>query len=325
MVFYTNDRPDDIVREVYDNIYAPERYPDTWFCINGKPVIIAPESSNIDGFFHTKQNQWPNEASKENGWPWMDFDWPQRIFPSNGDDGSAISVSIAQHCGTVCFSHSSLYNNNTNRGCSFSTSEGTVSGTRSYRLALIEAYSSWQADPSLTLQGLNFQAQWDHAIASEATYILVTGWNEWVAQRQPTTDGGIIFVDTASMEFSRDAEMMRGGYFDNYYMQLVYNVQRLKGTAPVVVQDNRKPIDAAGEFDQWDDVVVTYTDPAGDTRDRDAMSFGQTPQKNTSGRNDIVASKVVSDTKNLYFYTATAEAITAPDTASSWMQLRSAG
>jgi hypothetical protein len=128
-------------------------------------------------------------------------------------------------------------------------------------------------------------------------------------------------VDTASAEFSRDTEMMRGGYFDNYYMQLIYNVQRAKGTAPVIVQDSRKPINVTGGFDQWADVTVTYTDAQGDVADRDAIGFGRTPYKNTSGRNDIVSAKVTSDTKNLYFYVSTVYDITMFDTNSSWMQL----
>ncbi len=321
VVFYTNSSANSVVQQVYNSIYSKGLYEDTWFCIDGKPVIIAPESANIDGFFHTKQNQWPNEASKSNGWPWMDFNWPARVFPSNGDDGGAISVSIAQHSGTVCFSHSSLYKNATNRGRSFTNPDGYTTENSLFIRSLRASYRDWLADPTLTLQGLNFQAQWDHAIASDATYILVTGWNEWVAQRQKTGDGTIIFVDTASMEFSRDAEMMRGGYFDNYYLQLIYNVQKLKGTAPIIVQDNRKPINVTGEFDQWDDIVVEYKDPTGDTMNRDAIGFGRTPYKNDSGRNDFVTSKVVSDTKNLYFYTSTVDDVTMFDTDSSWMQL----
>ncbi len=321
VVFYTNSNAHEMVKQVYNNIYSKDLYKDTWFCINGKPVIIAPEDANINGFFHMKQNQWPNEADKENGWPWMDFNWPARVFPSSGDDGSAISVSIAQHSGTVCFSHSSLYNYTTNRGRSFYCEDGVTSSVSKYNRALRQSYRDWQADPSVTLRGLNFQAQWDYAIESEATYILVTGWNEWVAQRQKSTDGSIVFVDTASMEFSRDAEMMRGGYFDNYYIQLIYNVQKLKGTAPIVVQDSRKPINVTGDFAQWDDVVVTYKDPSGDTVDRNNKGFGRVDYTNTSGRNDIVAAKVTSDTKNIYFYVETAENITMFDTKSSWMQL----
>ena len=322
VVFYTNTNAEQVVRELYDNIYSKGKFEDTWFCLDGKPVIIAPYSANINNFFTIKQNQWPNDPNfKENGWPWMDFEWPQRVFKDENGNPHAINVSVAQHSGTVCFSHSSLYNNFNNRGRSFTNPEGYPSNNGRFARVLKNAYTAWQKDQTLTNYGLNFQAQWDHAIASDAPIILVTGWNEWVAQRQPTDDGWIYFVDTASAEFSRDTEMMRGGYFDNYYIQLIYNVQKAKGTAPIVVQDSRKPINVTGEFDQWNDVTVTYTDVTGDTMDRDATGFGHTPYVNTSGRNDIEVAKVTSDTKNLYFYVKTVHDITMFDTESSWMQL----
>ncbi|MBQ3507136.1 MAG: hypothetical protein IJA91_01185, partial [Clostridia bacterium] len=321
VVFYTNSSAENVIRQVYNDIYSKGLYEDTWFKINGKPVIIGPNEANIDDFFTMKQNQWPNETSKTNGWPWMDFQWPSRLYRSAYDfDGAAISVSIAQHSGTVAFSDSSLYNNSTNRGRSFWAEK------RSNEKILQQRYDEWKADPSLTNQGLNFQAQFDRAIESKAMYILVTGWNEWVAQRQNPASrqmpsDHVWFVDTSSMEFSRDSEMMRGGYFDNYYIQLAYNVQKAKGSAPVVVQDARNPINVTGDFGQWDAVKFTYHDAKGDTIDRNATGFGRTNYTNDTGRNDIVASKVTADTKNLYFYVETAEAITAADNNSSWMKL----
>ncbi len=322
IVFYTNSGAEGVIRQLYDNIYKLGKFEDTWFRINGKPVIIGPAEANIDDFFTMKQNQWPTEASKINGWPWMDFEWPARLFPSAYDfDGAAISVSVAQHSGNCLFSTSSLYGFTHNRGRSFTNPRSIASNRDSFASVLSSSYNAWVEDQSLTAYGLNFQAQWDHAIESDAMYILVTGWNEWVAQRQPTDDGSITFVDTSSMEFSRDNEMMRGGYFDNYYMQLIYNIQRAKGTAPIVVQDGRKPINVTGDFNQWNDVTVTYADATGDTKDRDAIGFGKTPYTNTSGRNDIEAAKVTSDTQNLYFYVKTVYDISMFDTESSWMQL----
>ena len=320
VVFYTNGNAHNTVKAVYEAIYKPGKFPDTWFMLDGKPVIVAPYDANVDDFFTVKQNQWPNEEAKENGWPCLDFEWPQRVFKDENGNPHAINVSVAQHSGTVCFTHSSLYNNCNNRGRSFVNPDGIPSSNSKIGRTLRLAYEAWKKDPSLTNYGLNFQAQWDHALSTDAPIILVTGWNEWVAQRIDTEDGWIYFVDTASMEFSRDTEMMRGGYFDNYYMQLMYNVQRAKGTAPVIVQDSRKPINVTGEFDQWNDITVTYTDPTGDTADRDAIGFGRTPYTNTSGRNDIKAAKVTSDSKNLYFYVQTVNDISMYDAESSWMQ-----
>ena len=325
VVFYTNTDAAATVKDVYDNIYSQNLYPDTWFRIDGKPVIVAPYDANINNFFTIQQNQWPRYVSdlyKENAWPWMDFSWPQRVFVDENGAPNAINVSVAQHSGSrTIFSLSSLYGNTSNRGRSFNMCSSTLNAS------LQQSYNNWKNDPSLTNYGLNFQAQWDYALSTNAPIILVTGWNEWIASRQPasTDEYGVsrevIFIDTASMEFSRDTEMMRGGYFDNYYMQLIYNVQRAKGTAPIVVQDSRKPINVTGSFDQWDDMTVTYSDPTGDTVNRAAMGYGQTQYINTSGRNDIESAKVTSDTKNLYFYVKTVDDITMFHTDSSWMQL----
>ncbi len=330
VVFYTNTNAEQRVKEVYDYIYSKNICPDTWFMIDGKPVIVAPDGINYNGFFTVKSSQWPNDKEiHENAWPWMDFEWPQRIFNDDKGNPSAISVSVAQHAGTVMFSDSSLYGDYTNRGRSFNNPTEYGSNRQGmFNRLLKESYAAWQADESLTNHGINFQSQWDYAIKNDVTYVLVTGWNEWIAQRQdgrtylaePDPDR-VIFVDTASMEFSRDIEMMKGGYFDNYYVQLAYNIQKLKGAAPTVVQDGRKPINVTGEFDQWADIAVTYTDPTGDAEHRDATGFGQTHYVNETGRNDIVTSKITHDTKHLYVYAQTQHDVTMFDANSAWMQL----
>ncbi len=319
VVFYTNSNSAGVMKQLYDEIYSKELYPDTWFYIDGKPCIIGVENGNINNFFTVKAAQWPNEGYKENGWPWMDFEWPQRIFSDKNGNPSAISVSIAQHNHSITFSDSSLYGYAYNRGRSFNAAKDDNASMEAYRMA-------FDADNSITNLGLNFQAQWDRAISSGVPYVLVTGWNEWVAQRQDGQlhrgEGSFVhFVDTASMEFSRDAEMMRGGYFDNYYMQLISNVQRLKGSAPVIIQDARNKIDLGGGFDQWGKVVVSYTDPEGDNRERSAKSFGNKLLRDRTGNNDIVEAKVTSDTENLYFYVRCAKDISEYNTENSWMQL----
>lgn len=302
IVFYTHSSSKDVVKRLYDKIYSKNKYPDTWLYVDGKPLIIAEESDNVNGFFSIRLPQWPNESTKSNSWPWMDFQWPQRVFKHDGK-GEAISVSMAQHAGTVRFSDSAFYGDRSNRGRSFN-------GT--YDLLTPDSYKL----------GINFQYQFDRALSKDVKYVLVTGWNEWVAQRQPTNDGTICFVDTSSLEFSRDVEMtITDYYFDNYYMQLIYNVQALKGAAPMIVQDARNPINVTGDFAQWDKVAVTYYDVEGDTVDRNGMAFGKQTMTNTTGRNDIVSAKVTQDTTYLYFYAQTADDITKPVADTSWMQL----
>lgn len=319
IVFYTNANSKGVMEQLYNEIYSKNRYPDTWFYVDGKPCIIGVEEGNINNFFTVKKAQWPNEASKQNGWPWMDFEWPQRIYTDNEGNPSAISVSIAQHNASITFSDSSLYGYALNRGRSFYGNSADRDAMEAFRKA-------YDADTSMTDHGYNFQAQWDRAIEANVHYVLVTGWNEWVAQRQ---DGGklrgdkdfVYFVDTASMEFSRDAEMMRGGYFDNYYMQLIYNVQRLKGSAPIIIQDARNPIDISSDFEQWNNVLVSYTDPKNDCKERYNKGFGKVTYSNATGNNDIISAKVTHDTENLYFYVKTVDDISAYSTDHSWMQL----
>ena len=319
VVFYTNANSAGVMKQLYDEIYSKNLYPDTWFCVDGKPCIVGVKEGNIKDFFTVKTAQWPNEAYKENGWPWMDFEWPQRIFSDSLGNPSAISVSIAQHNRSITFSDSSLYGYAYNRGRSFNAADDDNESMLAYRAA-------YDANNLLTNLGLNFQAQFDRAIEANVPYVLVTGWNEWVAQRQNGQlhrgDASFVhFVDTASMEFSRDAEMMRGGYFDNYYMQLISNVQRLKGSAPVIIQDARNKIDLTGGFDQWEKVAVSYTDPEGDPTDRTSKSFGNKLLRDRTGNNDIVEAKITNDTENIYFYVRCAKDISEFNTESSWMQL----
>ncbi len=310
IVFYTHSSCVNTVKNIYSNIYEANKYPDTWLYVDGKPLIIAYQSECRNGltttaynFFSYREPQWPNEAQKTNGWPWMDFNYPQRVFRNSKNKAEAMSVSVAQHNSTVCFSDSAIYGNRTNRGRSYHDGQPGISGDSVF-------------------YGYNFEEQFTHAIESNVPYILVTGWNEWVAQRQdPKGSNRVIFIDNCNMEYSRDIEPMKDGYFDNYYMQLINNISKYKGTAPALIQNTRKPIDINGGFDQWDDILVTYTDPQGDTANRNSLSFGNIRLRDNSGNNDIVRSKIVYDKNNIYFYAETAKNITAPVDNTSWMQL----
>ena len=307
IVFYTHTKCAETVLKIYEGIYGGDGiYPDTWFLLDGKPLIIAYEKEcrealgdEICDKFTFREPQWPNEAQKTNGWPWMDFSYPQRAFKNNKGEAEVVNVSVAQHNDTVCFSDSAIYGRGNNRGRSYHNSrEDSTEGA--------------------VLYGYNFQEQWNVAIKRKVPYILVTGWNEWVAQRQDASKCGrasseVVFIDTASMEYSRDIEPMRGGYFDNYYMQLIDNIRRYKGSAPLLVQNSKKVIDLNEGFVQWDDVLVTYTDPYSDKGNREAQCFGKSTYINKTGRNDIVNSKIIYDSYNIYFYVDTKADIVMPE------------
>ena len=121
---------------------------------------------------------------------------------------------------------------------------------------------------------------------------MVTGWNEWIAGRWGKPGGPIEFVDQFDQEYSRDIEPMKGGHGDNYYYQLVANVRRFKGAAPLPKASRVRSIAIDGDFGQWNDVGPEFPDDAGDTAPRDHDGAGGLHYVNRTGRNDLVAFKV---------------------------------
>ena len=151
--------------------------------------------------------------------------------------------------------------------------------------------------------------------------IFITGWNEWVAQRQPPNSReAIVFVDCADPNNSRDIEPMNGLFGDNYYMQMVHYIRRYKGAAPRVDVGKNKNIDIQGGFGQWEDVTAVYLDYRGDTAARSATGFGGIRYQNNTGRNDFCVLKAAKNGRSVYFYAQTAETITAPG-QDHWMTL----
>lgn len=213
VMFYTNTHSGPTVQRIYDGIYKKNFCPGTWFIYDKKPLIIAIEeecSPECREFFDIKKSQWPNEADKLGGWPWMDFTRPQRVFKNMQGEDEVINVSVAQHP-QIMFGDSVLYGEKANRG---------------------RAYHNGENDPGpdAYVKGFNFAEQFERAIEADPPVVLVTGWNEWIAGRwQGPPERPLRFVDCCNYEYSRDIEMMRGGYFDNYYMQLAHYVRKYKG------------------------------------------------------------------------------------------------
>jgi hypothetical protein len=91
--------------------------------------------------------------------------------------------------------------------------------------------------------GIYFQERWDEALKSDPPFIYINDWNEWTAgkyqprqlniQQETVTfmgrDSNYMFVDQYNAEFNRTIQPMKGGYTDNYYMQMVQNIRRYKG------------------------------------------------------------------------------------------------
>ena len=295
VMFYTNSSSGATVEALMKTIYRPAYCPDTWFYLGSKPVIIADPtdcSPEAREFFDIKLSQWPNEQDKAGGWPWMDFTRPQRIFPDLHGNPETINVSVAQHP-QLRFGDSALYGETENCG---------------------RAFHNGHNDPAKDayLHGYNFAEQFERAIEADPPIVLVTGWNEWIAGHwEGTPERPIMFVDCANTEYSRDIEMMRGGYTDNYYMQLIDFVRRYKGADITPKHPNSKD----------DSGFTVYHGFRDGGFSRSADGYGGKRYENYTQRNIILSLRVRHDEENLIVNLETLAPITPYDAESAWMRL----
>ncbi|HLH56122.1 MAG TPA: hypothetical protein VKY92_21150 [Verrucomicrobiae bacterium] len=178
--------------------------------------------------------------------------------------------------------------------------------------------------------GIYFQQRWDEAIAGDPEFLYLNDWNEWTAGKYSPPGGGTtrfmnrdshyFFVDQYNAEFNRTIQPMKGGYTDNYYMQMVENIRRYKGVRPIPELVGLHSVKIDGRFNDWSGIDLEYRDTIGDTFHRDYDGYGGLHYTNNTGRNDIVSSKVAVDRRNAYFYVETREPLT-PHTGSNWMLL----
>lgn len=308
VAFYTNSNSGGAMNVIYREVYqAHPEYEHLWFNWEGKPMIVgisSQASSEVRNFFRIKESQWPTEGKKNDGFPWMEFGRllsNDSVYKYNGK--SLMNVSIAQHNATVRMSAAAWY--------------GGADRTRSYD----PSYGRVRKGATDVLYGYNFASQWDFALKKDPDLVFITGWNEWIAQRQPANAyEPIVFVDTANIEASRDAEPMKGGYGDNYYMQMIDYIRKFKGIESTAAYDNNATINISGTFGQWDYIQAIYKDYENDIVNRNQASYGGRTYTNTTGRNDIIEAKVCNDADYIYFFVKTAKDITAP-AGDNWMNL----
>lgn len=249
-------------------------------------------------YFDVRESQWPNGDYNPASIPWMSWQYPQ--WNHNG----AVAVPVAQHSHTV-IDASSMH----------------PESSRGYNNATKKVEKDWKA-------GANFQTMWDAVFQSsgKVDHVLVTSFNEWMAIKYANAHGRdrVFFVDVYNHEFSRDIEMMRGGYKDNFYLQLVRNTRRFKLEAVRPEGYAEKTINIVTATDShWKDVKAVYTDVAGDAIRRDfSNAAGTGIYTDSSNRNDITEVKVAHDKKHVYFLVKTAAAITPYNgTDVNWMNI----
>lgn len=290
VMFYTNTASGKTAENLYEAIYKPGYCPDTWYRIDGKPAIIAFEeelSPEMREFFTVKLPQWPNEPDKIGGWPWMDFTRPQRIFEDIHGNPECINVSIAQHP-QLRFGDSVLYGETGNCGRAFHDGAN-------------------DPDPEAYKYCGNMIEQFERALEADVPYTLVTGWNEWIAGYWGgDPERPVMFVDCANYEYSRDIEMMRGGYFDNYYKCFCEYVAKLKGCEP----DVPCAVGETAVFHGFRDGAMHRSHPGYDRL-----------YENKTGRYSLRKVLVENGAEDVKFTIETAEVIDKADVSGTFLQI----
>lgn len=304
------------IETLYEEVYKKyPQYSHLWYRKDGKPLMIGlPNDQEMPDecleFFSFLYAQWPREPYHADGIAWMDFGWwtangKQAVFGTEGSK-TIMTVSLAQHSGTLAFSSSAFYGDTTNH-------------TRSWHDGANDPA------PDAYLYGYNFAEQFEYAIECNPDIIFITGWNEWIAARQGTWRDidmeaePIVLVDNCNINNSRDIQPMKGGYGDNYYMQMMQYIRKFKGASVVNVGLNTASevepvtIDVTKSMSQWNAVDSYYLDYVYEIDDRKSVGYGATPYVDKTGRNDIYKMKVANDEENLYAFVQTVAPVTGMD------------
>ena len=317
----------DSLTQIYNMIYREGLYSDLWFYWEGKPLVMGydtdldrsiPLEAEIANFFTFKRNipSYFEDSRDDSYWGWLHI-YPQALYKNADGTVEMTTVGVAQNANIDTMSCDAM-NNPHNMGRSYSR-QPDYYYTYTYRGEKIVCNSQME---NSKLYGINFQEQWDYAIAQDPEIIFITGWNEWTAGRYDhwgSVDNA--FPDECDDENSRDVEPSKGDLLDHYYYQMVENIRRFKGASPQPAQKFTKTVDINGDFSEWnDDRFVSYNHYANNTYERNAQGYGRVKYKNEAIRNDFVTAKVAYDDQNIYFYVKTINDITPYDSG-SWMRL----
>ena len=316
-----------VFKQVYQIFYSKDQYKSLWFTPNDpeKPMIVAPDNviaklrestdakeKALSEFFDFRVTQWPiaapvNEPVYEYGAPWISFEYPQT--PQEG----WINLSIAQHV-SVC-----MTDTRASRGRGWHPTEKVKGKWRGEN-----DHENWR-------QNLNFQAQWNTVLemtpeqrATDARFVFLTGWNEWVAEKLRRGENDYFTVDTFNAEYSRDIEPSRSSDMKDYaYFQTIMNIHN-DNYAPAVHYEYpaATPDITKDDATVWES-AVTYRDFTGECADRNFKNMaGDAVYTDTTGRNDIDKISVLRDAQYLYFRISCTEDITAHTAGDQgWMNL----
>ncbi len=325
------------ITDFYNNYYTNPKYDSLWYRdINtGLPIIIIDKQTTYQSvnYFEALPTSIKEKITFRNArWPydkgetiyddasWMDWQYPQYTY--HNSTGNYMSVSVAQHTGNTYGTGGSFglsvnpatkddprYNGNKGRGYNYETGKNVTADA---------------------FKGTNLEQQWKNAIYCEEQIdeVFVTGWNEWIAYKQdadtlrgmniPENGENIVdFCDTCDDEFSRDLEMTKGAYGDNFYLQNMRLTRDFK-SKNIIKYYGRYATESLHNLD-WSN-ARTYLDFEGDAMTRHHLRADKAHGvylDNNTNRNDIVSTKVSNDSNNLYIQVKTKDNIVIDSDASN--------
>ena len=345
----------DVVQSLYERFYKTPRYQDCWFYWEGKPLLLYNATPSIDANpnggqkdkdyseevkqFFTLRNMWWGYHSWA-GAPYVGGEdkWsfgyelndknvaalkPEELCSKHQGRLEEMAVTPAQHPISI-----------TGKSWRRETGEPSLDEKDMPAKAFVPWLGEERDNP--TQYGIYFQDRWDEALQVDPDFIYLNDWNEWTAGKyrngkDPSgvadmhidflgrKDNPFYFVDQYNAEFNRTIAPMKGGWTDNYYMQMVQNIRRYKGVAPMPVHRGYQNIKLDGNLDEWQP-DSSFLDTRGDVIHRDHDGYGDLHYTENSGRNDIVRCLVAVDKKNIYFAAETASDLT-PSSDANWMLL----
>ena len=293
-----------VVTHLYNKWYKDAANSKYWFYWNGKPLILIDKSqksqisADIRAFF-TMRHSWAWEQG-EDMWPWL-AEYPQKI-------------NISRETGRTVYE------------------QMTVAAAMHPYSKIGKSYCK-RKEPALDKYGLTSSTPWglflseqfSQAISKHPRVLMITQWNEWMAQRFIVKQGDDIsltrpgatpavgetyFVDVYNQEFSRDIEPSSEPLIrDNYYLLMVSCLRRYRGVNKIPEPTMCHTINTSAGFGQWADVTPEFLDEPGDVAYTSSTAMPAACRKRASV--DIVSCKVSLDTDSLYLYARASKRIPA--------------
>lgn len=336
----------DVVQSLYERFYKTPRYEDCWFYWEGKPLLLYNATPSVDA--NPNGGQQGKDYSDEvkqfftlRGMWWGYYKWAGERYVGGEDKWSfgyelndknvadlkpeelcsrhqgrleEMAVTPAQHPISIV-----------GKSWRRETGEPSLDSCDMPARTLIPWLGEECDNP--TQYGIYFQERWDEALQVDPEFIYLNDWNEWTAGKyrngkDPSGQADMqidflgrkgnpfYFVDQYNAEFNRTIAPMKGGWTDNYYMQMVQNIRRYKGVPPMPVHHGYQSIRLDGVLDEWE-ADSSFLDTRGDVIHRDHDGYGDLHYSDQSGRNDIVRCLTALDKRNIYFAAETATSLTS--------------